>query len=554
MKKMALLLFAVVYLFAANYAAEGDRWWAHVAFLADDKLEGREVGKEGYRKAVEYVSAEFERIGLKPGGTSAYLQPIPFEWRTLDAAQSSLELTRNGTAEALTLGGDATITTRADAAPLVEAPMAFVGHAFVVPEYNVDDLKGVDLHGKIAVYFTAGAAPGVPGNLMSHYQSAGERWAALKRAGAIGIATINPGGPGRGGNAGGSGAAGNPSDAPANNEPSTAPAGRGGRGGFTPTPAVALADIALQDTVGQQVSLTLTARGAAKLLEGTGHALADLQKAARANEPLPAFDLPGTLRIKATVKHEPFQAPNVIGVLPGSDKKLKSEYVIMSAHLDHLGIGRAVNGDSVYNGAMDDASGVASVLEIARLMASSKTKLKRTVIFIALAAEEKGELGSHYYAAHPTVPRESIVADINLDMFLPLYPLKVIEVQGLTESTLGEQVKIAAEGLGVKVQPDQEPDQNRFIRSDQYSFIKEGIPALAFKFGYEKGSGDETTRRKWVSDVYHKPNDDLKQPIDKEAAAKFDHVIAALLERVANSAARPEWYKDSFFKRFVRTE
>jgi hypothetical protein len=555
MKKTGLLLFAAACLFAANYAAEGDRWWAHVAFLADDKLEGREVGKDGYRKAVEYVSAEFERIGLKPGGTSAYLQPIPFEWRTLDAAQSSIELTRGGTPEPFTLGADATITTRPNVEPLVEAPMAFVGHAFVIPEYTIDDLKGVDLHGKIAVYFTAGAAPGVPGNLMSHYQSAGERWAALKRAGAIGIATINPGGPGRGGNAGGAGAASTSGDAPANNNESSAtPAGRGGRGGFTPTPSVVLADVALQDSTGQQVSLTLTVRGAAKLLEGTGHALADLQKAARANEPLPAFDLPGTLRVKAAVKHEPFQAPNVIGILPGSDKKLKSEYVIMSAHLDHLGVGRAVNGDSIYNGAMDDASGVASVLEIAHLMASSKAKLKRTVVFIALAAEEKGELGSHYYAAHPTVPRESIVADINLDMFLPLYPLKVIEVQGLTESTLGEQVKIAAEGLGVKVQPDQEPDQNRFIRSDQYSFIKEGIPALAFKFGYEKGSADETTRRNWVRDIYHKPNDDLKQPIDKEAAAKFDHVIAALLERVASSAPRPEWYRDSFFKRFARTE
>jgi Zn-dependent M28 family amino/carboxypeptidase len=203
---------------------------------------------------------------------------------------------------------------------------------------------------------------------------------------------------------------------------------------------------------------------------------------------------------------------------------------------------------------MDNASGVASVIEVARLMASSKAKLKRSVLFIALAAEEKGELGSHFFAAHPTVPREAIVADLNLDMFMPLFPLKVIEVQGLTESTLGDQVRLAAESLGVKVQPDQEPEQNRFIRSDQYSFIKQGIPSLAFKFGYEKGSPDETTRRNWVRDVYHKPGDDLNQPVDKAAAAKFNHVIAALLERVANDPARPEWYKDSFFKRFAKTE
>lgn len=559
MKRTAIFLVAAASLFAADYAAEGNRWWAHVAFLADDKLEGREVGKEGYRKAVEYVSGEFERIGLKPGGTAAYQQPIPFEWRTLAPDQSSLELTRDGAAQQLALGADANMTTRADVSPDVEAPMAFVGHAFVIPENNIDDLKGVDLHGKIAVYFSGGTVPGVPGNLMSHYQSTGERWAALKRAGAIGIATINAGG--RGGNGGGGNGGGNaaPTGGDAAAGETTPPAaegnagGRGGRGG-PPAAAVSLADAALQDSAGQQVSITLTARGAAKVFDGSGHTFEELQKAARANEPVPAFDLKGTLHAKAAVKHEAFVAPNVVGVLPGSDKKLKSEYVIMSAHLDHLGVGRAVNGDSIYNGAMDDASGIASVIEIARLMASSKAKLKRSVVFIALAAEEKGELGSHYFAAHPTVPRSAIVADINLDMFLPLYPLKVIEVQGLTESSLGDQVRAAAEGLGVKVQSDQEPEQNRFIRSDQYSFIKEGIPALAFKFGYEKGSPDETTRRNWVRDIYHKPSDDLKQPVDREAAAKFDHVIAALLERVANDPARPEWYKDSFFKRFAKTE
>ena len=556
MKRTAFLILAAAsLLLAADYAAEGNRWWAHIAFLADDKLEGREVGKDGYRKAVEYVSGEFERIGLKPAGTSAYQQPIAFEWRSIVQDQSSLEIVREGGPQPLAIGADANFSPRADLAPSLDAPMAFVGHAFVIPENNIDDLKGVDLHGKIAVYFSGGSVPGVPGNLMSHYQSTGERWAALKRAGAIGIATINAGG--RGGNGGNSGAgnAGGEAATTGNGTPAADNAGRGGRGGFTPGPAVALADPALQDTTGQQISLTLTARGAAKLFEDSGHSFEDLQKAARANEPMPAaFDLKGTLRAKAAMKREQFEAPNVVGMLPGSDKKLKGEYVIMSAHLDHLGVGRPVNGDSIYNGAMDDASGVASVIEIARLMASSKAKLKRSVVFIALAGEEKGELGSRYFAAHPTVPRSAIVADINLDMFLPLYPLKVIEVQGLTESSLGEEVRLAAESLGVRVQADQEPEQNRFIRSDQYSFIKDGIPSLAFKFGYDKGTPDETTRRNWVRDVYHKPGDDLKQPIDKEAAAKFDHVIAGLLERVANDSARPHWNDDSFFKRFAKTE
>ena len=211
-----------------------------------------------------------------------------------------------------------------------------------------------------------------------------------------------------------------------------------------------------------------------------------------------------------------------------------------------------MNGDSINNGAMDDASGVASVLEIARLMKESGMKPKRSVIFLTVAAEEKGELGSRYFAAHPTVPADQIVADINLDMFLPLYPLKVIEVQGLVESTLGDQVRAAAKGLGVEVQEDREPEQNRFIRSDQYSFIRQGIPALAFKFGYEFGSPEEKTRREWVRNIYHKPADDLKQPVDTAAAALFDRVILGLLERVADDPARPRWKDDSFFRRFAK--
>ena len=249
---------------------------------------------------------------------------------------------------------------------------------------------------------------------------------------------------------------------------------------------------------------------------------------------------------------EPLEAPNVIGLLPGSDPALGNEYVIMSAHLDHVGVGRPVEGDNIYNGAMDDASGIASVLEIARVMKETGAKPKRSIIFLAVTAEEKGELGSRYFAAHPTVPLKNIVADINLDMFLPLYPLKVIEVQGLTESSLGGPIRAAAKELGVDVQTDREPEQNRFIRSDQYSFIREGIPSLAFKFGYEFGSPEEKIRQTWVRDRYHKPSDDLSQPVDTAAAALFDRVIADLLERVADDPARPEWNQDSFFKRFAK--
>ena len=274
------------------------------------------------------------------------------------------------------------------------------------------------------------------------------------------------------------------------------------------------------------------------------------------NRPLPEFPLVGTLRTKAAVRRETVEAPNVAGILPGSDAKLKDEYVILSAHLDHVGVGRAVNGDTIYNGAMDDASGIASILEIARIMMengkASGARPKRSILFLAVAAEEKGELGSRYFALRPTVDRKHIVADINLDMFMPLFDLKWIEVQGLAESTLGDSIREAAKEYGVEVQADKEPDQNRFVRSDQYSFIREGVPALAFKFGYEFGTPEDKIFHDFIRDRYHKPSDDLNQPVDKAAAAKFNRIMVSLLETVADSAARPKWKDDSFFKRFAK--
>ena len=425
--------------------------------------------------------------------------------------------------------------------------MVFVGYGLSLPEAGWDDFAGLDLKGKVAVYVNAFPPVTVSDNVKSHVNTADERWLALKHAGAIGVATIAAP---RAAGAGARGAA------PATGSPAGAAASSGaaapaGRGGGTPAPTITLADRTLVDAAGESVAITLTPRGAAAVLAGTGHTIDEINQLVTDNKPLPRFALPGTLKAQAQLTRVPLDSENIVGLVEGSDPVLKSEYVIMSAHLDHLGVGRAVNGDTIYNGAMDDASGVASVIETARLLKSSGLKTRRSVIFIAVTAEEKGELGSQYFAAHPTVPFDKIVADINLDMFLPLYALKVIEVQGLAESSLGESVRAAAKTLGVEVQTDREPEQNRFIRSDQYSFIRRGVPALAFKFGYEFGSPEETMRRNWVRDVYHKPNDDVNQPVDKEAAALFDRVIMKLLQSVANDDKRPTWNADSFFKRFA---
>jgi len=537
--KLRALLVVLAALLLTDPAAEGKRWWSHIEFLAADALEGRDVGSPGFEKGAAYVEGQFKAIGLKPAGGAGYRQPVKLESRILVAEQSALALVRDGAEEPLVPREDATLSARGELDGSIEAPMAFVGYGLSIPEANWDDLSGIDLHGKIAVYVNTPAPANVSDNVKSHVGSAGERWAVLKKAGAIGIATLPNPRP--------------PAGTTPNAAPQAAAAAGAGRGGTQPAqPTIVLADRDLQEQAGQVVSIALTRRGAEKLLAGSGHTIEELNQLIADKKPLPRFPLAGTLRAHAAVRRAPVDSANVIGVYEGSDPRLKSEYVVMSAHLDHVGVGRAVNGDSIYNGAMDDASGVASVIEIARLLKESGARPKRSILFMTQTGEEKGLLGSKYFAAHPTVPFDRIVADINLDMFLPLYPLKVIEVQGLTESSLGETVRAAAKDLGVDVQTDREPEQNRFIRSDQYSFIRRGIPSLAFKFGYEFGTPQEKIRRDWVRDVYHKPNDDLKQPVDLEAAATFDRVILGLLQRVADDPARPAWNDTSFFKRFAR--
>ena len=542
--KFLSLLVALVALVLQDPAAEGRRWWSHIELLASDSLEGRNVGTPGFEKAAAYVEAQFKSIGLTPGGSSGFRQPVKLESRVLVPDQSKLALVRDGVEQPLAIGEDASLSARGELDGSIEAPMVFIGYGLSIPEAKWDDLAGQDLRGKIAVYSSARAPVEVSDNVRSHVSSVGERWAVLKRAGAIGMATLpNP-------------PAGTASSESAAGAPRGAAPGRGRGSGSAsasaPQPIVVLADRALQDQAGQLVSMTITRRGVEKVLAGSGHAIEELHQLIADKKPLPHFALAGTLRAQARVTREPVDSTNIVGIHEGTGPQLKSEYVVMSAHLDHVGVGRAVNGDAIYNGAMDDASGIASLVEVARLLKESGARPKRSIAFVAVTAEEKGLLGSKYFAAHPTVPFDKIVADINLDMFLPLYPLKVIEVQGLTESSLGDTVRASAKALGVEVQTDREPDQNRFIRSDQYSFIRRGIPSLAFKFGYEFGSPEEKIRRDWVRDVYHTPNDDAKQTVDVESAARFNHVILGLLQRVANDRARPRWNDDSFFKRFAK--
>jgi Zn-dependent M28 family amino/carboxypeptidase len=510
---------------AAGSSAPADphaRWWAHVETLASDDMRGRETGSPEHRQAAEYVAREFERAGLEAAGTSGFLQPGSFRSRRIVEERSSLALVRDGKSEPVALGDEATFGMRIEPAPEVEAPLVFAGHGLQIPEVGHDDFAGLDVTGTVVVYLS-GSPASVPGALSAHSQSAAERWATLRRLGAIGtIAIPNP----------------KTMDVPwERSSPNRL------------NPAMALADPAYDDTAGQQVSITFNPARADRLFAGSGHTFSDILTAAGSGGPLPRFALPASVRAVVAVDSQDLVSDNVVGIVQGSDPALAGEHVVLTAHLDHVGVGAPINGDSIYNGAMDNASGIATLIEAASAVAAAKPK--RSVLFVAVTAEEKGLLGSRYFALNPTVPRTGIVANLNMDMFLPLFPLETLMVLGLDESELGDDVRGVAEEMGLAVQADNEPQRNRFIRSDQYSFIREGVPALAFKVGFELDSPEATISADWTRDRYHAPSDDLAQPYDRDAAVGFTDLIGRLAVRVANRDRRPQWHEGSFFRRFA---
>ena len=501
---------------------DGKSWWAHVNILAADDMEGRETGSEGLRKAEAYVVAQLSKAGLQPAGVGGFYQPVHFISRQIDEKDSSAALIRDGETEPLVLGEDAFFSTRVDLVPEeITAPLVFVGYGLSIPEMKHDDLAGLDRQGKVVVILTGSPAE-IPSALSAHYQSAGERWKALHAAGAIGIISIpNP----------------------------AAMEMPWSRSALNRThPSMALADPEFNETAGLKTQLTFNPAQAEKLFSGSGHTFAELAALAKDRKPLPRFLLPTSLQARATVRTTPVESANVIASLPGSDPALKNEYVVLSAHIDHVGIGEPIDGDRIYNGAMDDGSGSAALLDLA---ASLKTeKLRRSVLFAFVTAEEKGLLGSKYFAAHPTVAPKSMIADLNIDMFLPIVPLKVARVLGLTDSDLGDRLSAISQSLGVRVIPDPEPLHNLFIRADQYSFIRHGIPAIKVDVGFDPGTPEAQIIKDWLTTRYHAPSDDLRQPVDLGAAALYEEIMRRLLVEVANGDARPRWKPDSFFRRY----
>jgi hypothetical protein len=510
---------------AAAGDSSGSRWWAHVVFLADDALEGRETGSPGHKRAAEYVAGLWQKAGLEPAGSGGFIQPVAFKTRRIDESRSSLALVREGQVEALTLGEDATFSLRIDPAPEVDAPLVFAGHGLDIPDQGITDLKGINLSGAVVVYFSTPPAS-LPGALQAHFGSNAERWRMYKAAGAIGTISI------------------------ANAARLEVPWSRSTLARLLPQ--MSLADPALNEYPGQQLAVTMNPERAGVLFKGSGHTLQELLALDEAGQPLPRFTLPSRVKATIAVTRSDIESQNVAGILPGADPNLRDEFVVLSAHLDHVGVGEPVAGDRIYNGAMDNASGVATILEVAARLRESRQRVSRSILFLAVTGEEHGELGSRYYVAHTPMPARALVANVNTDMFLPLFPLKTLMVLGLEESDLAVDVRAVATEMNLTVQTDPEPQRNRFIRSDQYSFVRAGIPALAMKVGYEPNTPEAATALKWTTDRYHAPSDDVNQPVDREAAGRFVGVVQQLAVRIANRSSRPKWNDTSFFKQFSR--
>ena len=530
LKKLLPIVSLLLAVFAFSQAAttthfDGKTWWDYVKVLADDNMEGRETGSAGLRRAEAYIVDQLKQAGLQPAGTDGYYQPVKFQSRQIIEKDSSLALVRDGKVEPLTLGEDAFFNTRVDLAPELQAPLVFVGYGLSIPEKNYDDLSGLDLNGKVAVILN-GSPADIPGPLASHYQSAAERWKTLRKAGAVGIIGIA--------------------------NPATMDIPWSRMSVNRTHPSMVLAGPEFNETEGEKLALIFNPTKAGKLFEGSGHSFDEVLNLAKDRKQLPRFPLTASIKVKAKLEKKALESANVVAKLPGNDSELKNEYAVLSAHIDHLGIGEPINGDRIYNGAMDNASGSALLLDVAASLKKSPEKLKRSLLFVFVTGEEKGLLGSKYFAANPTVDPKSMVADINVDMFLPIVPLKILTVFGLAESDLGDAAREVAQAHGVSVQPDPEPQRNIFIRSDQYNFIRHGIPALAMGVGVTPGSPEQNIFKDWLTQRYHAPSDDLNQPVDLAAAALYEEVIRGLMISVAQNPDRPRWKQDSFFRRYAK--
>ena len=500
-----------------------DRFKAHVAFLADDRLEGRDTGSRGHEIAATYVASQFMALGLKPGGEDGgWFQYVPFRSATVSGTPS---ITVTGPAGTLALenGKGAVVgASLSDEKQDVSAPVVFAGYGVDAPKLGMDDYKGLDVRGKI-VAVLAGIPAGLPSEIAAHMGDV--KGAMAAKRGAVGMITLY-------------------TAAYAKARPFEAMAARAGRASLG---WVGKNGKAYEEAPGLRFTVTVDDATAAALFAGARRSFADVRAAADRGTRPAGFALKSKLRLQRTSAWTEMKSPEVIGILPGADPALKDEYVILMGHLDHLGMRKNAKPgeDAIYNGALDNAAGVATMLEAARAFTESGQRPRRSVMFIANTAEEKGLLGASYFAENPTVPIGRIAGAVDLDMPLLLYRFTDVIAFGADHSQVAETVRRAAGQMGVALSPDPMPEQNIFVRSDHYEFVKEGVPAILLATGYANGG-----HAKWddfFAHAYHKVGDDMSQAIDWESGARYARLNYLISRELADADARPLWYKGDFF-------
>ena len=514
--------------FDERAGADARRIEADLRFLADDLLEGREAGSRGFDLASLYVAQRMRAIGLRPAGDDGgYFQNVPLLRAHREPDGGSLVVQRDTGTVALRFREQFLPQLDFDRAQSqVSAPAVFVGQAVYAPELGQDDFAGLELRGKIAVLLH-GAPKRFDTDRRAFYSSFREKFRALVERGAVGAVIVAT-----------------------DDEEKRQPWARGAQNWARPGMRLRGSDGRALDTFPQlAVIANLSAASAGAVLDVGAHSAAQVFRDAREGG-LRGFDLPGTLSLSARNRIEQAQSRNVVALLPGGDAALAREHVLFSAHLDHLGIGAPVKGDAIYNGALDNALGVAIMLETAQQLAQAKTPPRRSLLFVAVTAEEKGLLGAEWYARYPSVPRDSLVANVNMDMPVMRVPTRDVVPIGVEHSSLKAVLEQAAREVGVELTPDPSPEESIFIRSDQYAFIRTGIPAVYLTGGMvARDAGDDARQqfRDFLKDHYHQPDDDANQPIEYADAARLARLNARIGRLIADAAQRPRWNPGDFF-------
>ncbi|RZK61730.1 MAG: M28 family peptidase [Hymenobacter sp.] len=500
---------------------------AHVRYLADDRLRGRLPGTPGYQLAVDYVVAQFRQSGVAPaGGQGGYTQKVRLRRAFVEPGAALSYQPATGPAQPLTYGAAATVYPNPGQAEIAvkDAALVFAGYGISAPELKYDDYAGLDAKGKVVVV-TRQAPRQFGNNEQQYFTDLRTVLETAARHGAVGVllAAARP-------------------DAHLPDFPKGVVSALGPDGRVAVSRSYAPGSVQVVGSVSAAALHQLFAGAATD----TARALAALRSGKAASQPLP-----GRLSARYRSRYQDVDSYNVVGKITGSDPVLKNEYVVHSAHLDHLGVGAPINGDSIYNGAHDNATGVASVLEISKLYAGLKQKPRRSVLFVLVTGEEMGLLGSAYFARLPTVPPKALVADINTDMPTIIAPLLAVVPLGANHSSLLQEVKNAADYLQLSIEPDPEPAQNRFIRSDQYSFVVQGIPALHLKYGNRTADGKNNlseTVQQWRALTYHKPQDNFEGgTFDWAAGAQYARLNFLIGYQVAQATTRPMWNPGDFF-------